>query len=71
MARAARGRRFLCVFHEGLAVLAERTWRLEIRRGCLNCCSFRAHRSIASTRSSPQTPVPRRAYTLAAAFVRI
>ena len=72
MARAARGAPLPLWFHEGLAVLAERTWRLEDQARLL--------RELVLVSRTPldrvdalfaADPVSRaRAYTLAAAFVR-
>lgn len=72
MARAARGAPLPLWFHEGLAVLAERTWRLEDQARLL--------RELVLVSRTPLDRVDglfaadpgsrARAYTLAAAFVR-
>jgi hypothetical protein len=72
MARAARGAPLPLWFHEGLAVLAERTWRLEDQARLLRelLLVSRTPLDRVDALFAADAGSRARAYTLAAAFVR-
>jgi hypothetical protein len=72
MARAARGAPLPLWFHEGLAVLAERTWRLEDQARLLRELLLVSRTSLDRVDAlfAADAGSRARAYTLAAAFVR-
>src|SRR5688500_10453482 len=72
MARAARGAPLPMWFHEGLAVLAERTWRLEDQARLLRelLLVTRTPLDRVDALFAADAGSRARAYTLAAAFVR-
>lgn len=72
MARAARGAPLPLWFHEGLAVLAERTWRLEDEARLLRELVLVSRTPLDRVNAlfAADAGSRARAYTLAAAFVR-
>jgi hypothetical protein len=72
MARAARGAPLPLWFHEGLAVLAERTWRLEDQARLLRELMLVSRTPLDRVEAlfAADPGARARAYTLAAAFVR-